>query len=415
MFAKRIKDYASLEEKLVETFGIPNEEIKETYDKAIENFKKMYPEREEDEITEMAIRRTETKYRSMNLKDYKTFKGFFISRQEVIDGVRRRRENAIEAYKREGLEAVKRGLIAVIIDGVEHKLHNVGGFTEYRKTDIDIETYPDLDKAEEFRDAPEEVTYVIPLDGRKNWASGGENQRYLQPLPKHSYFTSLMGIASVYDPKSKKQTSQKLFNLAVNDNLEKYNILDIDVRLFTPVTFIARASTSSLQGEIMNINSAPKTEFMYGEGSIELSEEVIDVMKTKYVAFSDLTSYWNEKGRLNPYDTIITETEIVEVGVEPSQSGRYKLTGIDPNNFDSDEVTLWFNKYAMDAVGDLAIGDLVILIGQLRLSLGFNPETQNWDDEETATMTMNVTGAYITDAVERPPIKTIQPEDLNLF
>lgn len=315
-----------------EKLQISVEDINKEFDIMLEKEKITNPQMAPEELDNAALKQLVLQYKRQLRSPAIQFEGILIGASDCVDIIQRQRKEAEELYRTDPQTAISEGIT------------NDEG---------------------------------IPLDTRKEFASGQQNRQYGKPLPDHNYLRNIWGIAKP----SKSEDTPQLFNMVLSGHLAENE----DIPLFKPVRFMAIKKETKL-------NSSTFTKFVVDE-TLELPEfkQLVDTY-IKILKIGELESY--HTANKDDFNRLcIVEGDVSMVNQEPTQFGSrvMVLEDIDASleDLDSKSLTCWVpERIELDFME----GSKVLCVG--RTGQAKVKDEQGNATEELQDVSMNVFGVY---------------------
>jgi len=351
--------------EISEKLKIDEEEVNKNYSLILKDIEKTHSELDDKQRKDFAMSRLLTRYKRLLRSNAVSFEGVVLGAAPTFDTIAKKRNDAIEAFKRNPAEATQLGL-----------------------------TNPDGE----------------PLDTRKVFSTGKPNPRYGKPLPEKSLIRNVFGVAST------KDGSPKFFNLTLNGDQTK-----IDIPMFKPVTFMAiNRSPQNSDSFILNGSVVTKFEAIDEIEGMPMTGNSIDIEKIvkSYVSVSTLRDIreWHEKHKNDITRFVAVEGQVLDMGLEPTSYGSKRLVITEPELvFDESgsvpDLLCWVPE---DTEIDFGVESKVIVLGQTSLGKKVirDEEGRFVPTDEEGDVFLNAFGVYAYPEF-KVPIASITEEDLD--
>lgn len=314
------------------------------------DFKKLYdeekvksPSMSEDDLQLTTLKKLHLTYKKQLRSPAVNFEGIIIAVGDVVDIVKKQRDEALKQFKENPQQAVT--------DGVVDESGN-------------------------------------PIDTRATWKNGNANPRFNKPLPEHNFIRNIWGIAM----KTKsKESVPRFFAMTINGSMAEKD----DIPMFVPITF--KAIDKSEKGElaIYNLNASQFTR-------IELSKTIlpdVEEMINKYCGFmkvpiNELVNYHEaNKDNFNRLAIVTGDVSSLNLEISPTRANRIMviedLTLANLEDIESKGLTCWT---PLRCNIDFQEESKVMVIG--RTGRGKKRDEEGNQTEEPGDVTFNVYGVY---------------------
>lgn len=337
-----------------EKLSLTVEEIESEFSKLLEDEQSIHPTLNDEQKNQRALQRLALTYKKQLRSPAVGFEGIIIGTSDCIDIIARQRREAIELYRVDPQTAIAEGIT------------NEEG---------------------------------VPLDARKEWANGKQNQNYGKPLPDHNFMRNIFGIAT----KTKTKEAPRFFSININGD----KATNEDIPLFKPVRFMAIDRTTPEQGDTMyQLNASTFTNFAV-DNKLQLPS-YRDLI-SKYYKITNLKEIlaYHEINKDNFNRVVVVEGDVSSLNLEPTSAGSRVMVVEDSStaleDLDAKGITCWVPKKINI---DFAEGSRVLVVG--KTSQGKKKDADGNYTEELGDVTINVYGCYAI-----PEYKIAQPEEIN--
>lgn len=340
--------------KWSEKMGVSVSIVEKDYNKVLSEAKQNLKGLDNDALSQRALKILSLSYKRQLRSPAIGFEGIVIGVSDAVDTVAKSKKEAVELYKTDPQLAISQGLVSE--DGV-------------------------------------------PLDTRKEWASGKPNQNFGNPLPEKNLLRNVFGIAI----KTKVENdTPKFFSMTISgDKAENDEYL-----LFKPVRFMAIDKTApELLDKAYTLNSSFFTEFIVDE---EINLPKIEDLLKSCISFVDIKNLeeYHKANKENFNRIVAVAGDVVSLNLQPTSIGSRVMTIEDGNSsledLDAKGVTCWISPRINI---DFAEGSKVVVIG--RTGQGKKKDEQGNLTEELGDVTLNVFGLY-----PLPEFKIALPSEL---
>lgn len=223
----------------------------------------------------------------------------------------------------------------------------------------------------------------VPIDPRPAWSTGRENPGYGKPLPEHSWKRTIFGIAL---KSSDEGGSPKFFTLNLNGDVAKND----NIPMYTPVKF--RAIDKSAEGDsTLIMNASMYTKFELTDKQLPSPTKLIEQFCGDLtVAINNLPDY-HEANKTDYNRIAIIRGDVSTLALEATSTGNRRIV-VESEEFsedlDAQGTTCWIPPHINL---DFAENSKVIVFGST--SQGFKYENGQKTDELGDVM-INAFGVY---------------------
>ena len=322
-----------------EKLSISEEEIKKEFNTLFEEEKTIHADMSEEEHQQRAIQRLAMTYKKQLRSPAVVFEGMLIGASDCFDYSEKPIREAKALFREEPSKAIEQGI-----------------------TDIDGN----------------------PLDVRKVFSTGRENQRYGTKMPEHNYSRTVYGIAT-----KRGSDTPKFFTLNMNGEIANSENLQI----FKPVIFKAIDKSTENDSDY-KLNSSTFTKFDVSENLDLPTPEIVleKFCKDMKIKISTLDEY-HENNATNYNRLVLIEADVETLNLEPnSVTGSRRMVIDDEENsldLDSQGITCWLPKRLNI---DFAEGSKIIIAG--RTGRGKKRDENGNVLDEPGDITINTFGVY---------------------
>jgi len=337
-----------------EKLGYTTEEIKQEYEKLIEDENKLHPNLTEDQRKTRALQRLAMTYKRLLRSPAVVFEGIVIGVSPVINTMAARIRMAKQMFAENPQEAIRLGL------------------TDENGT---------------------------PLDNLKTFSTGRENPNYGKPLQEERLLCTVYGLACP------KGGEVKEFILQLNDAQTKQKI-----PILQPVRF--RAINRSQEGDEKYIlGGSVLTKFEKADIKLpEITTLLREKLKHYNIKISEIKDF-HEKHKDDFNRLAIIEGDVITLQLEPNpvSGNRLMVINDDPINPDSKDLLCWIPPHI-----DIDFGEQsrVLVIGQTA-EMPKRLEDGSYSDTEKDNC-LNVYGIYaIPEYKISPEVEEVTEEVVN--
>jgi len=394
--------------KVADEHKIPEADVKEIYEEKLEESKEAGHKGEKAE--KRALKRTFIVFKQQSMDSTEGLEGIFLGAGDRYDAVGGSRSDAIDAYKENPAGAIREKKIGLAVPpGEESNIVGEGVSKLGERDGWAIVANPELEQffsynfaergSGEMDDANTEVEdgwRVYPLDQRKTYSSGSENDNYGMPQDKHSWTRRCVGvfIREDSDEAMKAQVTLRDEQSAVNPPLGE------------PVQFKARVNESDDE-DLLYVNSDDDTEF---NPAPDLEDKLpsIDTLIEKYYPEGqwrfDLDGLYEHLQSTSGRITAIVKGDVVDMDLEPTSNNTLRMV-INQLSFQGGEMiereaTCWIPAWQEQYI-DFAVESTVYVVGRARLQDAYDPSTEERSSDEKEAV-INVQGIYADPTAKIP-------------
>lgn len=160
-----------------------------------------------------------------------------------------------------------------------------------------------------------------PLDTRKTFENGKENNKFGKPLPKYSWFRTIAGVAA----EREGQIGPIKFQMSINGKMAKNRPLE-----FVPVKF--KGINKGIKDGVLTLNHSVLTNFEAMEGlKLPKVDEIIQKFFTNAIVTFDNLEEYHETNKDNRGRFCFIRGEVADLNNEPTSVGNKKLVIFDEN------------------------------------------------------------------------------------
>lgn len=313
-------DNDELNKKLTENLKKYEDEVAASFDELLDEFTKSYkqlsqaqPDTPENKVAENTWNQLLAKYSKQSSGD--KFEGYFFGVQRVRDWMEigtDSRQAKIDMWNEKGQDALKSGDLHLI------KQTDSGDYVRLKFDQQKNELLRNED-IDEIPDEAEQVAsnkWVIPIRTEARWDG---DEQLGKPLPKHSYFRNIFGVAR---PKGSDKPFRPVSMTVSGDDAN-----NLDFPTFKPVEFSAFVSDDSEEREGIK---EKQLNFARGTDIKELDEDKFDIDLEGFIE-EHLQQYLNTVPELDEFvDTlgdndynkiVITKGRIDNMRLQPNDNG----------------------------------------------------------------------------------------------
>lgn len=403
-------------QKISEKHKIPEADVEEIFDKKLQESKEAGLSGEE--ATQRAMKRTFNEFKRKSMDSTEGLEGVILGAGDRYDAVGYSRSEAIEAYQENPQGAIKDKKVGLavppgeeknIVGGPVEKLGEKNGWAIVAHASLD--QFPGYDFATrssaEVDDANTDVEdgwRVYPLDDRKTYNNGGENQNYGMPVDKHQWTRRCIGV---FIREDSNEAMRSQITLRGKQSA-------IEPPLGEAIQFKARADEADDE-DMLYINPTDDTEFTPAP-DLEDDLPSVDTLLQKYFPEGqwrfDLDGVYEHLQSVNGSRTVVVEGNVVDMDLEPSGNDTLRMV-INQLSFQGGdmverEATCWIPSW-QDKYIDFAVESTVYVVGRARLKDAYDPEKGETTSERKEAV-INVQGVY-ADPTAKIPRET-EAEDL---
>jgi len=366
--------------KLAETLGVSVEDIQKDFDAIVEEVKKdeRFVDVEEETIQQIARNRLIARKRREMASPAITWEGIIYGIGDKIDGIFKQRQLTEAAFKADPV-GTQQGKV--------------------------YQGRPVLAKVETDENGQEKMIPLYPkTPNNDKWGRTGK------PLPEHSWFRNIYGMAAPIDKKTKQAGEPRDFVMTLNGNRT-----DLPIPLNKPVRFKGINKTTDeadRQGKYI-IGDSTFTKF---EEAPDLKLPDIETILTKskrFLTLSELEEFHTKHE--NDYDrVVITEGTVSVLNLEPNPVTQNLRMVLDDESLlfvQTEEgtrpgVTCWVPTDRSIKI-DFGQDSRIYVVGQTTRGRKYDPVTGQATDEPGDVM-LNVYGIYCPEMFK---VK-VEPEEL---
>lgn len=403
-------------QKISEEHKIPEADVEEIFDKKLEESEDAGLEG--NAAVERAMKRTFNEFKRKSMDNTEGLEGVILGAGDRYDAVGYSRTEAIDAYQENPQGAIKDKKVGLAVPPGEEENIIGGGVSKLgEKNGWAIIAHPSLEQflqydfaergTAEVDDGDDEVEdgwRIYPLDDRKTYNNGGENQNYGMPIDKHQWTRRCMGV----------------FIRGDSDEAMRANITlrgeqsAVQPPLGEAIQFKARVNEADDE-DMIYINSTNDTEFTPAP-DLEDKLPSTDTLIEKYFPEGqwrfDLDGLYEHLQSVNGARTVVVEGDVVDMDLEPTSNDTLRMV-INQLSFQGGdmverEATCWAPAWQEQYI-DFAVESTVYVIGRARLQDAYDPEKGESTSERQEAV-INVQGVY-ADPTAKIPRET-DTEDL---
>ena len=362
------------------------------------------------QAVERALKRTFMTFKRKSMDNTEGVEGVILGAGDRYDAVGYSRSEALEAYEENPQGAIKDKKVAVAVPpGEESNIVGNGVDVIGQVSGWNIVAHPSLEQlmgydfaergTAEVDDADTEIEdgwRVYPLDDRKRYNSGAENQGYGMPIDKHSWTRRCIGVF-IRDGSDEAMIGQ--VTLRDQQSLQNPPVGEA-------VQFKARVDEADDE-ELLYINSTNETEF---NPNPELEEELpsIDTLIEKYFPqgewLFDLDGLYEHLESQQRGDTVIVKCDVADMNLEPNSNDTLRMVvsqlSFQGGDMIEREALCWIPAWQKSLI-DFAVESSIYVIGRARLQDAYDPVKQERTPEKQEAV-INVQGVF-ADPVHRIP------------
>ena len=353
-------DRKSYFEQWCKKLGMKIEDMEKEYQAVLTEEKEIHKDLPIEQQEQRALLRVSMNYKKQLKSPAVTFEGVVVGVGDAFDAVKKQRQTAEDMYTGNMEKAIREGV-----------------------TDSEGR----------------------PLDTRRTWSGGRENNNFGKPLPEHSWVRTVYVIAT----KSGETATPRFGVLSMNGDVAKVE----GIPVFVPVKF--KAIDKTKQGEVvMRMNSSLFTKFERDD-SVQLPAipQVLRTFMPDSVASIEDLDMWHEANKDNMNRLVVVEGDADTINLEPTAFGSKLLVLTDASKTldieaDSPRVTCWVPGRMKI---DFGMQSRIIVLG--RTTRGAKRmEDGSWDKNQPGDILINVCSIYVYPEFKLPAITELKKEDL---
>lgn len=385
--------------QLSEKHKIPEGDVKEIFEGKLEECEEAGMKG--DQAKKRAMERTWNEFKRRDMSSSTGVEGVILGMGDRYDAVGYSRSDAIEAYEDNPQGAIKSGKVALAVppeetgsitgSGVVSVGEKNGWAIITHENNEGLLEYPFAERdSAETDDANTEVEdgewRVYPLDDRRTYGNGEENNHYGMPTDKHDWTRRGIGVFRTGD-----DDEVRVGNLTLKGNKSAQT-----PPLGQALQFQARVDVDDSTGELY-INSVSDTEF---EPHPELDEQLpsADSLIEKYLDdyHYDLDGVFSYLSDKNGSETVVVDGDVVDMNLESNSNGTFRMVigqfSFAGGEMKEREATVWVPDWQEEYI-DFAVESRVFIIGRARLKDAYDPVKGETTSEEQEVV-INAQGIY---------------------
>lgn len=408
--------------KIAEQNAMAEGDVREVYEAKLE-------ECEEAGLTggqaeERALKKLWATFKRRSQSNAVPVEGYFIGVGDRYDAVDYSRSNAIESYEENPQKAIKEGEVAVACPPDEasnitgNGVINVGekngwaiithenneGLLQYNFATRNEDGT--VDSTDDGNSQIEDGWRVYPLDTRRKYNNGNENDNYGMPVDKHQWTRRGLGIF-MGGPADAPRIANVTFS-------GKKSVSEPP--LFEAVKFKARVTEDD--NDELRIYSTSETEVEPNPELAESTDKQVDELIDGHFDGTDyyhdsLQSLYEYMADQNGRRTVVVKSDVISMDLEPTSNGTLRMV-LGEMEFSGTEMveletTVWIPE-SHDKYIDFAVDSRVYVVGRASIGPAYDPETGGQSDTEKE-VTINAQGIYADPALKVPREDNVEEMD----
>lgn len=410
---------------IAENQAIPEDDVKEVWEAKLEEVEEagMKGDEAQDRAQKLLFLAFKRKQQSNTVK----IEGIILGAGDRYDAVNYSRKNAIDAYQENPQGAIREGEVAIACppeeagnltgNGVEVVGEKNGWAIVTFSGNDGLLQYPfaerDSGQADDAETDVEEGWRLYPLDNRKKFNSGDENNHFGMPVDKHQWTRRGTGLFFTDDP-----SDIRISHLTFHDKQSAPN-----PPLGKPIQMKARVNEADDSDELY-VHTTSDTEISPNpELEEKLTKSIDQIIEDNFRGTEFLHTleslYEYMAGQPdNARRTIIVKSDVSTIDMEPNSNDTLRMVLAEHDWQGAElverEATVWIPAWQEQYI-DFAADSQIYVVGQAQMQDAYDPSTGGRSSDKKEVV-INCQGLYADPTFKIPRednVEEITDEDVD--